>query len=495
MKPLFDGYEWDVSLVEEAWPIIDKMGKEYFELDYHEPQFDIVSAEMMLDAYCSIGMPVFYNHWSFGKQYAQLQRAYKKGKQNLAYEMVINSNPCLAYLMEDNTACVTLLVMVHANLGHAHFFKNNYLFKQHTDPSSMLSFLEYAKNYIKECEEKYGQDLVEKLLDDLHVVSKFGVDKFPKPPEKTAAEKKERILKKLDNERQTYNSDFDTIPITPIQVWKKAFSVRDDEIREFLEDDVSYLHIEEENLLKFVINYSRTLSSWQKEIVRIIMKVEQYFYPQAQTKIMNEGFACFIHYLGMLELYKQGHINEGAYIEFLELHTNVCFQAGMNHLNPYSIGFEIFMDIKRACENPDEEDYKWLPTVAGKKDWKTEIKNIVKYFKDESFVLQFLSPKVMRKLKLFAISDCEESDYVEVLGIHNDEDIELIRKTLSEQCERDNRIPNLDIFGLNRIDGIVDVTYHPYKGRELDDISLFRDIVYRLTGFKTSIQSEDDYGV
>ena len=102
-------------------------------LDIYPNQIEVITAEQMLDAYSSIGMPLFYKHWSFGKHFTQHEALYRQGLRGLAYELVINSSPCISYLMEENTATMQALVIAHAAFGHNHFFKNNYLFKQWTD--------------------------------------------------------------------------------------------------------------------------------------------------------------------------------------------------------------------------------------------------------------------------------------------------------------------------------------------------------------------------
>src|SRR3990167_7645736 len=102
MKPLFSGSEWDIPLIDKMWDVIDSVAKETFGLDYYEPQIEIISSEQMLDAYSSVAMPVMYQHWSFGKTFLQNERQYNKGMQGLAYEVVINTNPCIGYLMENN---------------------------------------------------------------------------------------------------------------------------------------------------------------------------------------------------------------------------------------------------------------------------------------------------------------------------------------------------------------------------------------------------------
>lgn len=486
-KPLFTGYEWNPDLIDKLWTVIDDIGKNILELDYYEPQFEVVTSEMMIDAYCSVGMPIFYNHWSFGKQSARYKKEYEKGRMGLAYEMVINSNPCIAYLMEDNTACLTALVIAHANCGHAHFFKNNYLFKQHTKPDEIIPYLEYAKRFINKCEEDYGIDAVEILLDKLHIIQKFGVDKYPRKDPISQEETEKRSFERAETQRKLYDHVYDSVPK------KSSYTKFSDRVKEFIDDDEAHeiyeLALEEENLLRVIEQHSIILEPWQKEIVKITRHIEQYFYPQAQTKVMNEGWACFVHYFIMSELYNTGYIDEGAYLEFLQSHTAVCHQPDFAYLNPYALGFAMFMDLKRACETPDDEDYRWLKSIAGKGDWKKELKNIVKYYKDESFVLQFLSPKIIRKFKLFTLHDDNYKEYYTISNIHSEEDVEGIRRALAKELERDNRVPDLVVSYINRLDNEMTIEHRNYNDRELDEdgADLLRQTMTELTGLSVHL--------
>src|SRR5438045_7591183 len=133
----------------------------------------------MLDAYSSVGMPLFYKHWSFGKHFAHHDAFYRKGLMGLAYEIVINSSPCISYLMEENTATMQTLVIAHAAFGHNHFFKNNYLFKQWTDADGILDYLDFAKSYVAQCEERHGRAEGERTLDAAHALMSHGIDRYP----------------------------------------------------------------------------------------------------------------------------------------------------------------------------------------------------------------------------------------------------------------------------------------------------------------------------
>ena len=167
---LFDGPEWTFELLEKARDVIEEIALQDLGLNVYPNQIEIISSEQMLDAYSCAGLPLMYQHWSFGKHFVRDETLYRTGRQGLAYEIVINSNPCISYNMEENTMAMQTLVMAHAAFGHNHFFKNNYLFLQWTDAAGIHDYLAFAKNYIAACEERYGLDAVEEILDAAHRV-------------------------------------------------------------------------------------------------------------------------------------------------------------------------------------------------------------------------------------------------------------------------------------------------------------------------------------
>ena len=141
---LFEGADWEFGTIQRVHDAIEEIAIGELGLDVYPNQIEVIGTEQMLDAYSSIGMPLFYKHWSFGKHFARNEAMYRAGMQGLAYEIVINSNPCISYIMEENTATMQTLVIAHAAFGHNHFFKNNYLFKQWTDADGILDYLEFA---------------------------------------------------------------------------------------------------------------------------------------------------------------------------------------------------------------------------------------------------------------------------------------------------------------------------------------------------------------
>jgi stage V sporulation protein R len=152
----------------------------------------------MLDAYASNGLPFGYPHWSFGYRFLRYQAQHDAGLMGLAYEVVINSDPAVAYCMEDNTLTMQALVIAHAGFGHNAFFANNYLFKQWTNPKGILDYLRFAGEYIRECEENHGIDDVEKVLDACHALSQQGVDHYRHAADLSTKQRELRRLERLD---------------------------------------------------------------------------------------------------------------------------------------------------------------------------------------------------------------------------------------------------------------------------------------------------------
>jgi len=177
-------------------------------------QIEIINSEQMLDAYASYALPVMYHHWSFGKAFSRTAESYKRGNMGLAYEVVINSDPCISYLMEENTMTMQALVIAHAAYGHNSFFKNNYLFKEWTQPEFIIDYLIYAKKFITKCEERYGSNEVEELLDCLHSLMDYGVDKYPHPRELSKEKKEEREEKRREYKLSKISDLDKTLPLS-----------------------------------------------------------------------------------------------------------------------------------------------------------------------------------------------------------------------------------------------------------------------------------------
>ncbi|HAU93257.1 MAG TPA: SpoVR family protein [Alteromonas sp.] len=483
-KTLSDGPDWTFDMLAQYETEIDRIAKEY-KLDIYPNQIEVITAEQMMDAYASIGMPINYTHWSFGKKFIQNEQQYRRGQMGLAYEIVINSNPCIAYLMEENTITMQALVMAHACYGHNSFFKGNYLFQTWTDASSIIDYLVFAKNYIAKCEQKYGYEEVEQTLDSCHALMNFGVDRYKRPQKLSLQEEKSRQKQRAKYLQSQVNELWRTLPDSKEKNQPKA---------------MRFPAEPQENLLYFIEKNAPLLEPWQREIVRIVRKVSQYFYPQKQTQVMNEGWACFWHYHILNKLYDEGLVTDRFMLEFLHSHTSVVTQPDYNSpyysgINPYALGFNMFMDIKRICQAPTEEDRYWFPDIAGN-DWLETVHFAMHNFKDESFISQFLSPKVMRDFKLFAVEDDADKPYVSVSAIHDERGYRAIREKLSAQYNLSNLEPNIQVYNVDvRGDRSLTLRYVPQNGIPLADSKdeVMRHL-HRLWKFDVKLEQIQDDG-
>jgi stage V sporulation protein R len=485
-EPLPAPSDWTFELIEQYHSVI-RATAQRFGLDTYPNQLEIITAEQMMDAYASVGMPVNYRHWSYGKEFIATEKNYKRGHMGLAYEIVINSNPCISYLMEENTMAMQALVIAHAAYGHNSFFKGNYLFRMWTDASSIIDYLVYAKNYVARCEEQHGLDEVEALLDSCHALMNHGVDRYRRPNRKSLAQELAERKERAAYAQQQVNDMWRTLPPKPSKAEEEAAA------RRFPDEP-------QENLLYFIEKNAPLLEPWQREIVRIVRKVAQYFYPQRQTQVMNEGWATFWHHHLLNTMYDDGHLSDGVMIEWLKSHTNVIYQPPVGHraysgINPYALGFSMYSDIKRICEQPTEEDRQWFPEIAGA-DWLETFDQAMRNFKDESFIGQFLSPKLMREMRMFAITDDEREKDLEVSAIHDEAGYRKLRESLSRQYDLGSREPNIQVWNVNlRGDRSLTLRHLQHNARPLHDSG--QEVLKhaaRLWGFGVHLESVDANG-
>jgi spore cortex formation protein SpoVR/YcgB (stage V sporulation) len=441
-KLLFESSEWNFDTLKRTFEAIEEIAVGELGLDCYPNQIELISSEQMLDAYSSIGMPVFYSHWSFGKRFARDEVMYRKGYVGLAYEIVINSDPCIAYLMEENTMTMQALVMAHAAFGHNHFFKNNYLFKEWTDAEGILDYLNFAKTYVARCEEKHGVAAVERVLDAAHALMDQGVNRYGRRARLSLADERKRSEARRKHKEETYNDLWRTLP-------RKAGAAGSPSAQ-LVDRAHDRLGLPEENLLYFIEKFSPKLKDWERELVRIVRNIAQYFYPQKMTKMMNEGCATYVHYRIMNRLYDQGRISEGSMLEFLSSHANVIFQPDFDDrrysgINPYALGFAMMQDIERIATEPTDEDRQYLPQIAGSGDAMGALKQAWAEFRDDSFVAQYLSPHLMRKLRLFRLGDRPDEPHYRVEAIHDERGYDRVRRALARTYDPGVRDPNIQV--------------------------------------------------
>ncbi len=487
MTTLPHGPEWDFELIQSYHDVIAQTAGE-FGLDTYPNQIEVINSEQMLDAYAASGLPVGYPHWSYGKSFIRNEQAYRKGYQGLAYEIVINSDPCISYLMEENTLTMQALVIAHACFGHNSFFKGNYLFRQFTRADAILDYLVFARRYIMDCEERYGISEVEDIIDSCHALMDYGVDRYPRPQPLSAKDARARLGRRTEAERLLHNELWRTLPS------KQKQEDSDD-------DGAGYPGEPQENILYFIEKNSPLLEPWQKEIMRIVRKLSQYFYPQTQTKVMNEGWATFWHYTILNQLYEDGVVNDAFMLEFLHNHTNVVTQMnfdaqGYHGINPYTLGFSMMQDLRRICESPTAEDRTWFPDIVDT-DWRQTLDFAMRNFKDESFINQYLSPRLMRELRLFAIADHAEESELVVDSIHDEQGYKRVRTLLANQYARENRLPNIQVTCYAQHgDRSLALTHQGFRFRPLQESEAHEVMAHlgRLWGFGVRLESLDETG-
>jgi stage V sporulation protein R len=262
-------------------------------LDCYEQQFEICSYEDMLCYEAYVGMPSHYPHWSFGKAYERQRTFYQYNLVGLPYEMVINANPCIAYLMRDNTLLLQILTMAHV-YGHNDFFKNNRLFKRDTRADLTVEMFKGHANRVREYiqDPGIGAEKVERILNAAHAIrfqiQRYGEEKTPTREE--LAKEAEQLVP------ERYKGD----------------------------------------LLGFLEERGK-LTEWERDLIHIVREESLYFLPQIETRIMNEGWASYWHY----QILKQMDLPQGLYLEFLQRH-NLVIRPHRGRINPYYLGFKMF---------------------------------------------------------------------------------------------------------------------------------------------------------
>nr|MCU0936175.1 SpoVR family protein [Gammaproteobacteria bacterium] len=370
--------------------------------------------------------------------------------------------------------------------GHNSFFKGNYLFRTWTDAEGILDYLVFARNFVAECEERYGEEAVELLLDSCHALMNQGVDRYKRPARLTTARERERQQEREAYLQSQVNDLWRTLPAREAAAGARR--------------EKRFPPEPQENLLYFIEKNAPRLEPWQREIVRIVRKIAQYFYPQRQTQVMNEGWATFWHYTLLNALYEEGRLTDGFMLEFLTSHTSVVFQPpfhrrGYSGINPYALGFSMFQDLRRICEQPSEEDRRWFPDLAGS-DWRKALDFAMRNFKDESFVAQYLSPALIRQLRLFAVVDDDTQDKLEIGAIHDEAGYRAVRQTLAEQYNLGQREPNIQVYDVDLYgDRSLTLRHYMHDRRPLGEATpeMLRHVA-RLWGYTVRIESVDEQG-
>ena len=396
-----DLQKWDDKICRVG----EDLGLDWFPIDY-----EIIDYAEMLGAMAYTGLPTHYRHWSYGKEYERTHTLYNMGQTGLPYEMIINSNPSIAYLMRENALYIHILTMAHC-VGHSDFFKQNRMFA-HTDPSNIISSFKSAAKYVRQLIEdpSIGIDKVENILDAAHSI-KYQVPRYPgikyKTRDQIIESEKEKMMENPD-----YNPNLSKVPIRP-----------------------------EYNLLRFIAEHSKNLEEWERNLILIVEESSKYFIPQALTKVMNEGWACTIHQKIINEL----NLPDNLYLPFVKLHNQVI-RPHLGQINPYHLGYTLFQKII------EEKGFEEAKTIR-------EVHN------DITFLRFYTDEEFMREHNYFSYSFNKKKQSSIVDDISDEEGWEKVRDAMITNVGL-NRIPVVFVEEIEK-DGTLSLV-HEHDGRDLE---------------------------
>jgi stage V sporulation protein R len=401
--------DWTVADLQKWDDKICRVGKD-FGLDWFPIDYEIIDYQEMLGAMAYVGLPTHYRHWSYGKEYERTHTLYNMGQTGLPYEMIINSNPSIAYLMRENALYIHILTMAHC-VGHSDFFKQNRMFA-HTDPDNIIGSFKSAAKYVRQLIEdpSIGIDRVEKILDAAHSV-KYQVPRYPGIKYKTREELVE-IEKDKMLENPKYKPDLSKTPLRP-----------------------------EYNILRFVAEHSKHLEEWERNLILIVEESSKYFIPQALTKVMNEGWACTIHQKIINEL----NLPDSLYLPFVKLHNQVI-RPHLGQINPYHLGYKLFQKII------EEKGFEEAMTIR-------EVHN------DITFLRFYMDEEFMRDNNYFSYSFDKNKQSSVVDDISDNEGWENVRDEMIKNVGL-NRLPVVFVDELEK-DGTLSLV-HEHDGRDIE---------------------------
>ncbi len=401
--------DWDFDFLQEWDDKICKLGKEA-NLDWYDIHYEVCDYLSMIGHMSYHGMPSHYGHWSFGKTFERTHQRYNLGAEGLPYELIINADPSIAYLMRENPAYLQLLIMCHC-VGHSDFFKNNRMFA-HTRAETIVQRMRTARKRIQSYVEDptIGIKLVEEVLDAAHAIQ-FQTHRYhiERPTERDLKSKYTKLIKE-DEDGKYRNFDVTSLPLEP-----------------------------EYDILQFVMDHAPRMEEWKRDIIGIVRDQAQYFIPQIQTKIMNEGWASFWHYRLMHEL----DLPQSFHLPFLKSHNQVI-RPIIGGLNPYHMGFTMFQKI--------EERYGIEECFLARE-----------CSHDAAFLRQYLTQDDCYDLGLFSFS--RKKDQYVIDEISNDDGWKLVRDDLIKSVGT-NGIPVIYIDSVD--DGDILVLRHEHDGRDLE---------------------------
>ena len=410
---------------------------ERFGLDPYPQEFEICDYEDMLSYMVYSGMPSHYPHWSFGKNFEKTKTLYEYGVSGLPYEMVINSNPSIAYLMRDNSLALQILTMAHV-YGHNDFFKNNFTFRSTRAEFTIETFKSHANRVRRYVEDpSIGLEKVEAVLDAAHALS-------------LQCRRNLAIRKPSSSEEQQMKLDEFEPPVDPFRSIHKRTEKPAPDLRKVpLYSD--------EDLLIFIRDHNPQLAEWERDLLTIVHKQAQYFVPQIETKIMNEGWASFWH----KRILEALDLPQGLHMEFIVRHTQVL-RPSPGSLNPYHIGMKVWEDIEKRWNDPTPEEIEEFgPRNKNGTEKLFEVREVER---DTSFLRRYLTEDLIRELNLFEYKS-RGNDQV-VSRVADEDNWRQIKETLIQNVGT-STIPVIKVEDSDYLNNRTLLLKHYHDGRDL----------------------------
>ncbi|WP_412056525.1 SpoVR family protein [Bacillus safensis] len=345
---------------------------EGFGLDFYPMRYEICPAEIIY-TFGAYGMPTRFSHWSFGKQFHKMKLHYDLGLSKI-YELVINSNPCYAFLLDNNTLVQNKLIVAHV-LAHCDFFKNNCRFQN--TKRDMVESMSAAAERIKEYEHIHGTKEVESFLDAVLAIQEH-ID---------PSLVRSKLSWNMDDEESEDDKPKRQTP------YDDLWGMDEPKTREKKKTVKQFPPKPEKDLLLFIEAHSRELEPWQRDVLTMLREEMLYFWPQLETKIMNEGWASYWHQRIMREL----DLDSSESIEFAKLNAGVV-QPSKTGINPYYLGLKIFEDIEERYNNPCEELKKAGVAEGSGRSKMFEVREIES---DISFIRNYLTKDLVMREDLY----------------------------------------------------------------------------------------------
>ncbi len=386
--------------LQAAWAEIEQYAREYG-LDFFPIIFEVLDYKTLYEIAALGGFPIRYPHWRFGMEYNQLSKGYTYGL-SVIYEMVINTNPSYAYLLEGNEMVTQKMVMAHVT-AHVDFFKNNMWFAPTN--RKMLDEMANHASRIQRLINRHGYEPIEEFIDvclSLDNLIDYHAPYIKRPEAQTPQPVMEDRVETPRVSGLKVERDYMRHYINPPEYLEK-------QRQKLAEEQQKARHFPEspqKDMLLFLLNYA-PLERWQHTILEIIRDEAYYYAPQGMTKIMNEGWASYWH----SRIMTQKALTDSEVISFADHHAGVV-ATSPGRLNPYKLGLELLRDIEdRWNKGKFGKEYEECNDIQAKRNWDQQLGlgqkklfEVRQLYNDVTFIDEFLTPEFAAQQKLFTFS-------------------------------------------------------------------------------------------